>query len=127
MFVLIIRRPPRSTRPHTLFPSTTLFRSIDMQFLDDGGVVRGDERIEHLRRAAGPDAQRAEDVLLRAWNAGQQRRIVARDPRVGGLGVLERTSFGDGDDAVEFAIMLLDALEVMVGQEIGNEGCRDRM
>src|SRR3546814_14348661 len=87
-----------------------------MQFLDDGGVVRGDERIEHLRRAAGPDAQRAEDVLLREWNAGQQRRIVARDPRVGGLGVLERTFFGDGDEAVEFAIMRLDALEVMLGQ-----------
>src|SRR3546814_10381897 len=27
-FFLIIRRPPRSTRTDTLFPSTTLFRSI---------------------------------------------------------------------------------------------------
>src|SRR3546814_19235558 len=63
-----------------------------------------------------PISQRAEDVLLRGWNAGQQRRIVARDPRVGGLGVLERTFFGDGDEAVEFAIMRLDALEVMLGQ-----------
>src|SRR3546814_16605240 len=26
-FVLMIRRPPRSTRPDTLFPYTTLFRS----------------------------------------------------------------------------------------------------
>src|SRR3546814_805851 len=28
-FLLIIRRPPRSTRPDTLFPYTTLFRSFD--------------------------------------------------------------------------------------------------
>src|SRR3546814_16151923 len=28
-FFLIIRRPPRSTRTDTLFPSTTLFRSPD--------------------------------------------------------------------------------------------------
>src|SRR3546814_3183881 len=27
-FFLIIRRPPRSTRPDTLFPYTTLFRSV---------------------------------------------------------------------------------------------------
>src|SRR3546814_21067463 len=27
LFVLIIRRPPRSTRTDTLFPTTTLFRS----------------------------------------------------------------------------------------------------
>src|SRR3546814_10457416 len=27
-FVLMIRRPPRSTRTHTLFPYTTLFRSL---------------------------------------------------------------------------------------------------
>src|SRR3546814_16395460 len=28
-FFLMIRRPPRSTRPDTLFPYTTLFRSCD--------------------------------------------------------------------------------------------------
>src|SRR3546814_12863067 len=27
LFVVIVRRPPRSTRPHTLFPYPTLFRS----------------------------------------------------------------------------------------------------
>src|SRR3546814_9300818 len=29
-FVLMIRRPPRSTRTDTLFPDTTLFRSVDV-------------------------------------------------------------------------------------------------
>src|SRR3546814_21012918 len=31
VFFLMIRRPPRSTRTDTLFPYTTLFRSMDMQ------------------------------------------------------------------------------------------------
>src|SRR3546814_15712116 len=29
LFFLMIRRPPRSTRPDTLFPYTTLFRSVE--------------------------------------------------------------------------------------------------
>src|SRR3546814_18625481 len=32
-FFLMIRRPPRSTRTDTLFPYTTLFRSVDQQAL----------------------------------------------------------------------------------------------
>src|SRR3546814_16275319 len=32
-FFLMIRRPPRSTRTDTLFPYTTLFRSLDVQGL----------------------------------------------------------------------------------------------
>src|SRR3546814_13151351 len=31
VFFLMIRRPPRSTRTHTLFPYTTLFRSLDAE------------------------------------------------------------------------------------------------
>src|SRR3546814_10145601 len=41
-FVLMIRRPPRSTRIDTLFPYTTLFRS----------AVRGDERRAGLEARA---------------------------------------------------------------------------
>src|SRR3546814_146084 len=40
-FFLRIRRPPRSTRTDTLFPYTTLFRSVEVEALADrfGGVV----------------------------------------------------------------------------------------
>src|SRR3546814_14925846 len=31
LFFLMIRRPPRSTRTDTLFPYTTLFRSVDFE------------------------------------------------------------------------------------------------
>src|SRR3546814_18470819 len=41
LFVLMIRRPPRSTRTDTLFPYTTLFRSINetIATLPNGAIV----------------------------------------------------------------------------------------
>src|SRR3546814_5356573 len=46
LFFLMIRRPPRSTRTDTLFPYTTLFRSInDRQPQDDDSVVNVWHRI----------------------------------------------------------------------------------
>src|SRR3546814_1043604 len=37
LFVLMQRRPPRSTRTDTLFPYTTLFRSFRSEF--EGGII----------------------------------------------------------------------------------------
>src|SRR3546814_18828370 len=43
----MVRRPPRSTRPSTLFPSTTLFRSWDVVWhLDRAAVPMGFSRVE---------------------------------------------------------------------------------
>src|SRR3546814_4866034 len=45
VFFLMIRRPPRSTRTDTLFPSTTLFRSGLVDLAENRtrpGVVRGE-------------------------------------------------------------------------------------
>src|SRR3546814_18818151 len=46
----MIRRPPRSTRTDTLFPSTTLFRS-----LDDGEVICESAAICRYFEALQPD------------------------------------------------------------------------
>src|SRR3989442_7487594 len=46
----MIRRPPRST----LFPYTTLFRSLDVRWPRRGADVHGAARLS--RRAVGPDA-----------------------------------------------------------------------
>src|SRR3546814_20864763 len=37
----MIRRPPRSTRTVTLFPYTTLFRSVECLVPDMAGIARG--------------------------------------------------------------------------------------
>src|SRR3546814_11862344 len=43
IFFLMIRRPPRSTRTDTLFPYTTLFRSVD-RIDNDADVIILDDR-----------------------------------------------------------------------------------
>src|SRR3546814_15426630 len=50
IFFLMIRRPPRSTRTDTLFPYTTLFRSIYRlqfggKFLVRSGLIIGNKQI----------------------------------------------------------------------------------
>src|SRR3546814_3562394 len=80
----MIRRPPRSTRTDTLFPSTTLFRSRDA---GSGGCVV-------LRLADGldrPGAGRADGVV-----AGDLELLAAGDGRGGGRG--DRTLREDDGD-----------------------------
>src|SRR3546814_10061969 len=48
MFFLMIRRPPRSTRTDTLFPYTTLFRSV---LLGGGGFVLHPPEVAEVGRA----------------------------------------------------------------------------
>src|SRR3546814_2023010 len=53
-FFLMLRRPPRSTRTDTLFPDTTLFRSICRKF-QTPGVLIGLSVIDNLAIAAMAD------------------------------------------------------------------------
>src|SRR3546814_5660556 len=46
-FILMIRRPPRSTRTDTLFPYTTLFRSAT-QYQPERAEKLGDKSFHHL-------------------------------------------------------------------------------
>src|SRR3546814_19810215 len=74
----MIRRPPRSTRTDTLFPYTTLFRSIVDLVLEPGiaGGVRRGQVLDHDRGAVRHDDAIPDD---------------------------ERPTLADGDDAVVFA------------------------
>src|SRR3546814_11176991 len=66
----MIRRPPRSTLTDTLFPYTTLFRSVDQI---GGGLHRADARgADHFVRFAGVRAVDRDDV------ADAQQRVDAR-------------------------------------------------
>src|SRR3546814_7394790 len=72
-FILMLRRPPRSTRTDTLFPYTTLFRSVRRR---RRGVVP--YRAYVLRRRA--DHRRASDDPSRR-REGQARRARQIAPR----------------------------------------------
>src|SRR3546814_17801892 len=72
----MIRRPPRSTRTDTLFPSTTLFRSVEalqvLRVVEGDGDRRLAARLGHLSRAdAGQVAVDLIDVDVTQGNARQ--------------------------------------------------------
>src|SRR3546814_4709369 len=71
-FFLMIRRPPRSTRTDTLFPYTTLFRS----------VGAGCRDVEHAAlNAAAQEIIRGFGVLARAGgDRREERNLVVRIP-----------------------------------------------
>src|SRR3546814_17128316 len=90
-FFLMIRRPPRSTRTDTLFPYTTLFRSIVAGGSDDRQrIAGGGEAAEigvaraHLRRGFEHDHAIAMGVPERLDRAAHPQR---RDDRVERFGI----------------------------------------
>src|SRR3546814_9072939 len=70
----MIRRPPRSTRTDTLFPYTTLFRSLAV------GLKRGKLILEdHLGIIEQPADQRRLAVVHRSAGDETQQRLVLMD------------------------------------------------
>src|SRR3546814_20725062 len=81
----MIRRPPRSTRTDTLFPYTTLFRSVDLE--DPGGVLvlvrpvvperhrELGERFDVRLRQAGDNGARLVELLPRIEIRSEERRV----------------------------------------------------
>src|SRR3546814_19966931 len=95
-FFVLMRRPPRSTRTHTLFPYTPLFRSdhlLDLAGLQqlaetgasDAGIVR------HAGEVLGAAVHQGVDQPLgdaaEAEAAAHHHHAVARDALAGGLRV----------------------------------------
>src|SRR3546814_16309823 len=70
------RRPPRSTRTYTLFPYTTLFRSLRVVDQPHVEFVAGAETVLLRRGVPGLEAFRKRDLRRQAWPAagGQQHR-----------------------------------------------------
>src|SRR3546814_10797274 len=58
-FFLMIRRPPRSTRTDTLFPYTTLFRSVTYAYSNEDGAPYGLSTAAIYADLAKPFAEQA--------------------------------------------------------------------
>src|SRR3546814_7433550 len=72
----MIRRPPRSTRTDTLFPYTTLFRSVELVVRD--AVQAHEEVVAEHRRDGDEQAERRHDQRLAHGTChGVDRRLAA--------------------------------------------------
>src|SRR3546814_15540988 len=126
----MIRRPPRSTRTDTLFPYTTLFRSVvrhEAVGIDDGGAVLAlaDIAAERERLAKRQPALPGEALLDDAAPEDQDidPRILPSSggvPRHGERRLRRRRSPGL-DPRHPAGLQLGDALA-----EIGRASCRER-
>src|SRR3546814_15282863 len=88
LFFLMIRRPPRSTRTDTLFPDTTLFRSVAAGAARDRRGIGGAAPVEQVVARARHVADHLDRTLTGA------ARVAAADPwhavvSFVGLGLLE--------------------------------------
>src|SRR3546814_10792872 len=98
----MIRRPPRSTRTNTLFPSTTLCRSQRIFVLLAAALVETDEARLVARRIFAQAADRDHRVEHGHIGAERDRRRLlgrADDAHLLGKGAVE-TGDDDADDRV---------------------------
>src|SRR3546814_13376473 len=100
----MIRRPPRSTRTDTLFPYTTLFRSVD---------------------AHATGRQRIREAQLDAPVEAQHLGLAGRREAVEGVEVAERRR--DGEAEVGRIGLRLGNRGVGGRHEIGRASCRERV
>src|SRR3546814_13513560 len=103
----MIRRPPRSTRTDTLFPYTTLFRSLDPQGNASTGLG-----IDHK------DREISSYELLMGQATVQQAVVATKLPR---LDVLPATVDLSGEE-----VELVD-VEHRMHRQIGRATCRERV
>src|SRR3546814_19733809 len=94
--ILMIRRPPRSTRTDTLFPYTTLFRSVDRvvadEFVEPLELFVGEARIGLAHRQQFPRVGPAAEGIV---------RIEARAAAIAALRI-QHHAIGDARIALPF-------------------------
>src|SRR3546814_18927993 len=114
-FFLMIRRPPRSTRTDTLFPYTTLFRSLHLGQHGNGAadLAGAVQPLHHFRHA---EAQRVQ-IGIEIERAG----TLAAEKS--GLRQLARIAIG-GDDLARGA---RHATAGELAGQIGRASCRARV
>src|SRR3546814_15424138 len=132
-FVLMIRRPPRSTRTDTLFPDTTLFRSDNPVTLthdngegqvfsirlsiDSDFMINAAQSVSNA--AAGPLVVRPYGLIIRSSVNASPSTFNAHSGPMGGFG--ETVEYGpDYDDLIETGTHSPE------GGEIGRASCRER-
>src|SRR3546814_19596959 len=77
MVFLMIRRPPRSTRTDTLFPYTTLFRSVEPRHIDFEH-----REIADIILVGGEPGRQVDSPVIRAADAVIDDRVALEHPHI---------------------------------------------
>src|SRR3546814_14595429 len=128
-FFLLNQRPPRSTRTDTLFPHTTLYRSMAAQF--------GDAVEQRLARLHIGDDRRARPVLQHRGGIDLQKLVAPdypalavdrADPIAVSIESDAEIEIPLRDQFLEIGqIRLFGRIGVMVRKKIGRASCRERV
>src|SRR3546814_12313582 len=122
----MIRRPPRSTRTDTLFPSTTLFRSVGVPYSPATGLPISAQTVSQMvdRVMALPEGTR---IYLLApvvrGRKGEYRRELAEWQKAGFTRVRIDGEMYAVEEAPALDKKLRHDIEVVV--EIGRASCRE--
>src|SRR3546814_11289518 len=77
MFFCMIRRPTSSTLTYTLFPYTTLFRSLTSRIPPGGGI----ERVHHARRRSLSQNKKNQNAAARSGSFSYSKGFRFRRPK----------------------------------------------
>src|SRR3546814_20026868 len=125
----MIRHPPRSTRTYTLFPYTTLFRSVIEQVCDEIAVGLDDQNSHGLapwpQRGLASAQDRTPDVGI-AWtsaalNTTPTRVLPLSDTRAGSLPRSRATAPGRTSDRLARSIPDCPSVAGQIGRGSGRE------
>src|SRR3546814_18533450 len=120
----MIRRPPRSTRTDTLFPYTTLFRSIKRvkRWEHEGVLDKMQARLDRMPEAMTIRRQTVEHPFgtLKAW-MGSTHFLMRTLEKVKTEMSLQVLAYN-----MKRMINIFGVTPLMKAIEIGNESCRER-
>src|SRR3546814_19667779 len=136
----MIRRPPRSTRTDTLFPYTTLFRSIGVELVEGNDLFVRDRAV-YMRTTEGP---KRVDVIYRRVDDDYLDPLMFRPDSMLGLpGLMDAYSAGNvtivnapgtgiADDKAIYSYMpeivrFYSGEDAILPNEIGRASCRERV
>src|SRR3546814_9391200 len=114
----MIRRPPRSTRTDTLFPYTTLFRSVELQlrpvFQRILGLHEGASRmVQPVVEARQQEAQGGA-----ARQQRQRRQLLLRERPLAAVALQQHARLGDVEGVVLLVAPGVEAGRQVVGEDV---------
>src|SRR3712207_9069712 len=125
LFFLMIRRPPRST----LFPYTTLFRSIDLALTEHQSLITGPGADQVQRAVIVAAAARAPDgfAVDRHHLALDLAHQGLRPSREAGLKRIRIEQHEDPPEGVVRGDAVRQSQEALQPRQIGRASCRERV